>query len=101
MKEGTVKWFNDSKGFGFIEPEVYIVVAFDFADLFTITAGGAFLIDIPGMKFDGYFEIARSAGYGFNLGQSQDPDIGVAADAFEVDFDTAGGRTKLGKILIK
>ena len=21
VKQGTVKWFNDSKGFGFIEPE--------------------------------------------------------------------------------
>ena len=51
MKEGTVKWFNDSKGFGFIEqdggPDVFVHHSAIKAERFkTLTEGARVQFDV-------------------------------------------------------
>ena len=65
MAEGTVKWFNDSKGFGFIEQE-------DGNDLF---------VHFSAIKGDGFKSIQEGARVSFDV---VDGPKGPAADNVEM-----------------
>ena len=53
-QKGTVKWFNDSKGFGFITPE---------------TGGKDLFVHYTNISGDGYKSLAEGQSVEFSVGQ--------------------------------
>ena len=56
MSTGTVKWFNGSKGFGFIPPDV---------------AGDAFFVHHTEIKTTGYASLEEGQKVQFDVGQGK------------------------------
>ncbi|TVP64753.1 MAG: cold-shock protein [Nitriliruptor sp.] len=56
MPEGTVKWFNADKGFGFIQPE---------------DGGDDLFVHFSAIQSDGYKSLDDGQRVSFNVGQGQ------------------------------
>ncbi len=56
MPEGTVKWFNADKGFGFIQPE---------------EGGDDLFVHFSAIQSDGYKSLDDGQRVSFNVGQGQ------------------------------
>ena len=56
MPEGTVKWFNADKGFGFIQPE---------------DGGDDLFVHFSAIQADGYKSLDDGQRVSFNVGQGQ------------------------------
>lgn len=56
MPEGTVKWFNADKGFGFIQPE---------------DGGDDLFVHFSAIQVDGYKSLDDGQRVSFNVGQGQ------------------------------
>ena len=56
VKQGTVKWFNDSKGFGFIAPSV---------------GGNDLFVHMSEIKMDGFKTLSDGQSVDYNEGTSE------------------------------
>ena len=65
VKQGTVKWFNDSKGFGFITPS---------------EGGKDLFVHMSNIKMDGFKTLKEGQSVEYNVGKS---DKGPVAENVE------------------
>jgi cold shock protein len=77
MATGTVKWFNDAKGFGFIEPE----------------GGGADVFaHFSAVQMDGFRTLRQGSRVSYELVQGPKGDLAQNIRAADVAAETGGRR---------